>query len=689
MPEKSQPSPEVQLYARMRLQRVVFSAFAIVLVTLFALGLSAYRRMQSERDIARMAEADALAKKSLTESRAAEIERERQQALTKLQANEHELALSQCRLAMAEIRDGGFARAAQLLEEAESLGLPPWSAIVRRLAADNTARFSGSDIEDVPIIAGAISDNGSTLAVARYTGSGVVVETWGTSGGDRLHVYAPAMPVPDLAIQQSRLLLNRDGSEWFLPLPGVSFHGSAAGVVPVYASDWAETEPVRDACANDSLTTIYVAADRVYRFELNAARQWSVSPYRADDQAGVSALCMVDGVLWVANAEGVFREGDPGPAYPFETEPEHVALSPGTGVVLVGTVKGDQLTRVALSSAGEVVAQATAAIPDPYCEGLKHLRDGTLAWIGRSGRTRLLSFRGSEDWTLGGYTLSFLERHPQGFVFANRRGELSVRVQDSMRLAGMPLYDVPPDYPAEARAHGFIVVAPEGVFAVQKQVVALGRSLSVALAPQGASWREGELLRLPGGRISEAQGVLLGAMPDGSVILHDSPSKLKLLSEGGVIERLLPADRVPEGLVVAAEAPVAAMRLRDSVYVTDFSTDPEPVANRMQAAPDMLALDARGRRLAIVYGATVVVRVLGSDQEFSVRTGTSALQVALVFGGSVLVANEGGELVYYEVETGRELLRAGAGVSSFAAAGDASLNIAAEGRLYRLDWVRP
>ena len=105
----------------------------------------------------RMAEADALAKKSLTESRAAEIERERQHALTKLQANEHDLALSKCRLAMAEIRDGDFARAAQLLEEAESLGLPPWSAIVRRLAADNTARFSGSDIEDVPIIAGAIT----------------------------------------------------------------------------------------------------------------------------------------------------------------------------------------------------------------------------------------------------------------------------------------------------------------------------------------------------------------------------------------------------------------------------------------------------------------------------------------------------------------------------------------------------
>ena len=70
------PSPEVQLIARMRLQRVVFGAFAIVLVCLFALGLSAYRRMQGEKKDAQnqAVNSDAMAKAA--EKSSDRIERE-------------------------------------------------------------------------------------------------------------------------------------------------------------------------------------------------------------------------------------------------------------------------------------------------------------------------------------------------------------------------------------------------------------------------------------------------------------------------------------------------------------------------------------------------------------------------------------------------------------------------------------
>lgn len=674
----------------MRLQRVVFGAFAIVLVCLFALGLSAYRKMQSERDSARLAEADALAKTSLAENRAVETERRRQQTSTDLRTVERELALSKCRLAMVEVRDGNTARAAGLLSEAEVLGLPRWSPLLRRLTHDEPARFTGSEFSDTPIVAGCVSGDGQVVLTARQTGQGIVVESWSITGGELIRAYPAASPAPDLTGQNARLLVNEDGSNWFLPLPEISFHGSAGTVTPVFLDRWAKGVPLRDVIANVALTTIYIAADRVIRLDLNSARQWGISPYQLLDDP-VLALGLINGRPVLATGKGVFLQSDSGEAvglHAFENPPDRVALRYGVGALFAGVLEGNSLRMIALAAREDGhLATSRHEMPEDYCEDLVFLRDDSLVWVGRSGRIFSVDFAGKREWTLGGYTVSFVESHPQGLVFANRRGELSVRVRRELRYMGPSIHTVAPQFMAEAHAHGFVLKAPDGgLFVVQHDVRAIGLRLSVALSPQGVCWREGDVLRLPGAGLSREPGVLLAATSNGSAVLHDSPRKLKLVSTNGVLERLLPVDRVPEGLVVASDARVVALRIRDSVYVTDFDADPEPVANRLEASPDLLALDATGVRLAIAYGPTIVVQSLVSDTGYTVRTNAPPRQIALLFGGTVLVTIETGGLVFYEVETGRELVRAGTDVGSIAAAGERALNIVASNRLHRLVW---
>ena len=692
MSDKAQPSPEIQLFARMRLQRVVFGAFAIVLVCLFALGLSAYRKMQSERDTARHAEADALARASVAENKAVQNEKRRQETSKDLRARERELALSKCRLAMVEIRDGNTSRAAALLSEAETLGLPRWAPMVERLTQAAPPRFSGSEHDEAPIVAGAVSGDGQVVAVARQTDDGVVVETWREDGGEVLAAYPPAGPVPDLIGQNVRLLLSRDGSSWFLPLPEVSFHGTEGMISPVYVNRWEKGVPLSGVAANESLTTIYIATDKIILLEQNAARQWGVSPYQLwDEPVEALAVCIVAGRLVVATKAGVYRSDVSGASVSmvvFDSPADKVELHYGAGAMYIAVLKGSSLRLIALAvDEPAELASSLHGMPDDFCEDLTFLHDDSLVWVGRSGRVFTVGFSDKREWTLGGYTVSFVEQHSRGLIFGNRKGELSVRVQEELQLRGLPVHAVPPQFAPDAQAHGFVLKAPDGrVFVLQDRLRDVGAELNVRLTPAGPVWRGDEMLQLPGGGRSAEPGVLLGALGDGSAVLHHSPRKLKLVSQREVIERLLPVDRVPESVVVAASARVVALRIRDNVYVTDFGADPEPVASRMDASPDLLALDASGVSLAIAYGPTIIVQQVDGDIEYTVRANTPPRQIALMFGGTVLVTVEAGSLVFYETATGRELIRAGVDVTSIATAGDGALNIVAGSRLYKLRW---
>lgn len=683
----------MQLLARMRLQRVVFGAFALVLVCLFALGLSAYRRMQAETRDARQAEQNAEQMARQLRTRVDQLERELQGALDRLDQAEHARALMNCRLAMHEIRDGNTARARALLDEARSLGAPAWWPLAAQLTRDSAVRFEGSEQADRPIIAGAVSGDLSVVAVARRVTDGVVVEIWGALDG-KLRWATGALEPSHAAVEPAQLRLNGDGSAWFLALPGVVFDGANGTVKRLAFSPPDFPGPYQSfgLAADRDLAAVYEARGvhglvRYIRDPLGG-RQRDVLPL-APGQSDVRAICVAGDQPVYATPQGVYLASEQ--LLALEREPDRIALHYGAGAVYAAILNGRALSLLAIEPDGSAQPlSSTHEMPDEPAEDLRFLADDTPVWVGRSGRMVSMDFSNLREWTLGGYTLSFIERHPRGLVFANRKGELSVRGQDDSALGGVPLRMVPPGYAPEALAHGFTLQTP-GLerFVLQRgRVRALGTVPGVVLAPQGPAWIEGGLI-LPGGLRRSEEGVLLGAFADGRVLLFAHRQKLKLVGADSLTEFLLPGERAPDALAVAAQAGVAAIRVRDTVYVADMAGDPAPVANRLDVAPDLLALDARGTSLAIAYGALVVVHGLRGGPEQTVRASVAPRKLALLFGGSVLVTLEAAELVFYEVATGRELARAASDVTDLAASGDASLNLVAGGWLRTLDLEQP
>jgi hypothetical protein len=690
-PPLAQPTPEQQLFARMKLQRVVFGAFAIVLVSLFALGLSAYRRMQSERDAAIQAQLEATRDADDARTEREERERELQAVSRELVEVRRLLALAKCRIAMHEIRGGNPGRAITLLNEARDLGPPPWLPLVEHLSRERTVHFiSGEAL--APVIAGAVSVDRTAVAVARNTSAGVIVEVNGAIDGKLRSAYPP-IEVGGATGLTGRLALSSEGRAWYLSLAGRAYYGLAnvvTAIPGVPVPGW-EPAPSSGIAANDDLSLVYEAYGRggLVAHRRDEIGYWTSEVITLDLQSSaVEAVCLAGDKPVVATGTGIFlvgAGGRTGSLYALDAAADRYALHYGAGVVFAALLKGRVLEVVTIKPGEELhVTSVLLEMPDEPAQDLRFLADDSAVWIGRSGRMVSVDFAGTRDWTLGGYTLSFVERHPYGLVFANLKGELSLRTQPEFVTTGLPLHLVPPGFGAEPKAHGFILSAPGSErFVLQGgRVRGLLRPQSVELAPQGPAWVDGDLV-LPDGTISAEPGWLRGAFADGSVLMVSAP-KLKLVSAQGVDEFLLAGDRALDAVAVAAEARVAALRVGDTVYIADMESDPQAVAGRRDVAPDLIALDAGARRLAIAYGPMVVIRDLRGKVELTVRTAASPRQIALLFGGSVLVTIEAGELVFYEAEGGRELLRAGADVTDFEASGDDSLNLVVAGRMQEL-----
>lgn len=693
----------MQLLARMKLQRVVFGAFALVLVCLFALGLSAYRRMQAETRDAHQAEQNAEQMAKQLRARVDALERELQATGARLDEAEFARALLNCRLAMHEIRDGNTARARTLLDEAKALGAPAWWPLVAQLTQDTAVRFEGGELTDKPIIAGAISGDLAVIAVARQVTGGVVVETWGALDGKLKSVSEVLTPSDTGAAEPARLLLNGDGTRWFLALPLVRFFGLNGTVTrqQFSALDFSPSEPDADTvlniASNPDLTLVYESkgAAGLAEWSIDSRGQLSWRSISSDLGATeVQAVCLAGDQPVFATPRGIYRLGQDGRAgqlHLLEQRPDRIALHHGAGVVYAAILFGRSLNLLAIRL-GDAAAPVSSIheMPDEPVEDLRFLADDTPVWTGRSGRIITLNFGNRRDWTLGGYTLSFVERHPRGLVFGNRKGELSVRVQDEFTLGGVPRRMVPPQFVPEALAHGFSLQSPQAErFVLQHgRLRALGAVLSVTLAPQGPAYDDGGLV-LPDGTRSPEEGALLGAFADGRVLLFAHKQKLKLVGVNSLTEFMLPGERAPDALTMSAQAVVAALRVRDTVYVADMRGDPLAVASRLEVAPDLLALDAAGTALAVAYGPLVVIHSLRGGPEQTVRTSVAPRRLALLFRGTVLVALEAAELVFYEVATGRELVRGGTSVTDLAASGDASLNVVAGGWLRTVNLQPP
>jgi hypothetical protein len=696
-PPANKPSPDEQLFARLKLQRVVFGAFAIVLVSLFALGLSAYRRMQGERDAASQAQIEAT--RDASDARTAEERRERelQDVITDLVETRRQLALAKCRIAMHEIRDGNPGRALPLLNEVRDLGPPPWLALVEHLSRERLVHFESRESPVAPVVAGAVNLDRTVVAVARHLPAGIVVEVHGAMDA-QLHGKYPPVEIGNASDPVGRLMLARDGGAWYLSLPGRAYYGVADTTTAIPAglvSGWEPIAPL-GIDANDDLSLVYEAhgSRGLVARTRDEAGQWTTEVITLDLQSpAVEAVCLAGDKPVVATGTGIYfvgAGGRTGLLHSFEARADRYALHFGAGVVYAAVLAGRVLDIVAIKPGEELrVTSKRFEMPDEPVQDLRFLVDDTVVWVGPYGHVVTVNFSGVRDWTLGGYTLSFIERHTYGLVFANVKGELSLRTQPEFVTTGRPLHLVPPEFSARPTAHGFILAAPDGErFVVQGgRVRGAIRSQNVELAQQGPAWVDRGLI-LPDGTISTEPGVLRGAFADGSVLLFLAP-KLKRVSAKGVDEFLLAGDRVPDSIVIAAETRVAALRIGDTVYIADMESDPQAVAGRRDVAPDLIALDAGARRLAIAYGPTVVIRDLRENVELTIRTAASPKQIALLFGGSVLATIETGELVFYEAEGGRELLRAGADITDIEAAGVGSLNILADGILRSLAFDAP
>jgi hypothetical protein len=688
-PPVTKPSPEEQLFARLKLQRVVFGAFAIVLVSLFALGLSAYRHMQGRKADAEEAAGNARQMQERACSEALDLERDLQLTRDELAEARRKLALAKCRLAIHEIHGGDTTRARLLLDQARELGAPPWWPLVDQLSRERAVRFQGSESPAAPIIAGAVNHDGTVVAAARSDSGSVIVEVYAAASG-KLQLAYPRIEAE--AGGPGRLLLSRDGSAWYLSLPGRALYGSGGAVLGIDGGptvSW-EPAPVSGIAGNDDLSVICEAHGSrglVVR-RRGEGGQWTSEAVTLDVQGPAVDVCLAGEKPVVATATGIYLVGVGGRTgllYALDAPADRYALHPGVGVVYAALLRGRGLDVLAIKPGEDLhVAITHHEFPDEPIEGLHFLLDDTVVWTGRAGRLGVVGRPDADVWTLGEYPLSFVERHPAGLVFGNSRGELGLRTQPEFASTGRPLHLVPPDFSAKPAPGGFILASPgnERFVLHNGRVRALAHALNVELAKPGPAWVE-DVLLMPDGSSSTESGELSGAFSDGSVLLLRD-KKLKLVSPQGVAEFPLAGDRVPDEVVVAAEAQVAALRLGDNVYVADMVNDPLAVAGRRDVAPDLITLDAGALRLAIAYGPTVVVQDLRAKSELTVRTGASPRQIALLFGGSVLVTIESGELVFYEVEAGRELFRAGVEVTDIVASGDDSLNLVVGGCMQEL-----
>lgn len=257
---------------------------------------------------------------------------------------------------------------------------------------------------------------------------------------------------------------------------------------------------------------------------------------------------------------------------------------------------------------------------------------------------------------------------------------------ESPGLSGDPAQALPPGWTAAAHAHGFIATDAEGRrHAWIGEWASLPEGAWPALTGRGVAYSN-ERLHLPGGAM-DVQGRAVGGFADGSVLVNVGPGLLRRIGAEMDEELALPLKLEPQSVCVAAAAPVVAMRLGDAVYAGGLNDGLHLYGGRGEDAPDLIALDASGEVLGVARGAAIVVTAL-TGGERTVKTAAPPQEIALLFGGGVLVTIENGELAYYEVETGIELTRAGSKVQSTAATRD-GLQIATADNLRKLTFTEP
>lgn len=681
MPDGRKPTEiEAHLVARIKLQRVIFGSCALVLVTMAVLGMSAYRTMQRDLVDSRAETAHTAAAKRNETTRADELAQALDESRGQTRSRTSQLALEKCRLAALDLAQGNEARARATLNEAIALGPPPWWPLLAHALAPGPARIAGES--NSPVVCGALSGNRKRLAIARAgVGRGTTVEIYNLADGKLL----TTVRLPD-ATGTGDLALDHEGNRFVVRHGGVLLLYDGE-IKPAYRlpGDVSAPRAWSIASADPGLARVALAAPGDVGLVDLAAGTLRLARM-PDDSGELRAIAPVGtaGVAVIAGAHVMIHDGQAWivrHALRGDEIAGTAALCEAAGIVYAAGVFGRDLvwTALALDGSSEP-ATAGHTLSSLTWTRAQFMADGTLLCTAARGTAALATMTRLIELELGSSPVTFGALGPHGLVFGNESGEVSVRVLEPERALGTSLLLVPPGCTARALASGFVLTSAAGESRVQsgRGWEYAGAYTRVSPAAGGFAAQDGSNVLLPWGE--RVEGTLLGAWPDGTVLVH-KPGELAFHSPEGHEPKALATPNPPDAVALAAHARHAVLRFRDSLWLAAIDApDARTLGERAPLTPDLLALSDNGGVLAIAVGQTVtVIDVQGGS--VGMRTHAPPTAIALLFGGTVLASAEPAWLSFYETASGRLLLRLSADVSDLHAAGDAALRMVEAGRL--------
>lgn len=660
--QSAKPSVEAILFARLKLQRVIFGALALVLATLFVGALSTWMKMRHDLAIADQTSRQLRIEASLESDRAEEAEKavaEGEQSLAGVRAM---LGLATCRLAAIDVARGHKQRARTLLAEARVLGAPSWWPIVSHALHEPELQLGNGGDSESPVLCGALSGNGRVLALARtLPGQACVIELRESRGGKLLRtVRIPAIeglqpPLP------SQIRLNVEGSEFIAATAGRLLHGVGETVRDLHppfdpAFEGLPGGMLRDLSADRDLQRICTSwgGDSVVLFE-RQGEVWSGRKLTA----GVAIIATAfgpGGVVACMDGRKLRMLGAADTLWESPHEPENAVIAFVGPSLRVATRRGRDLQ---LASIEPGAAQATAfehTLEAAPWNRLQFLSDGTLAVLAQSGTLGMAHAQNLTSMSLGEDAPTFAEVLPDGLAFATARGRWGLRADMEGQAHGRAITTTPPGMRAMLHAHGFAYATRNGEYVAQGGNWPPELHQAVFYTVQGPATFNGATLRLPSGQeVGAAEGVA-AVCADGSVLLARGNGLVLWAAGTESAVTGLPSGK-PHAVCVAANARIALVRTDDAVYLCDFKGPARLVEARRGVAPDLMALDADGMSCVVVYGNTASVGQTRQRSSAALTLTRPPADVALLFEGSVLASVEAGAIVCYEVATGRELLR--------------------------------
>jgi len=698
-PEQPDMPPEMKLLARLRLQRVVFGVLAAALVTGAALGLAAYRRMQTTVREADRAAVSARTDVAESNNRLEDIERQRAAARAEAESLSRALGLANARQAIHEARAGFKDRANELVQDSVRYGAPPWWPIANFAARDGALRFRGSLHPDAPVACGDVTPDGARLAVARNVPGACVVEIYDGTDGSLVGAGAPALAADRLPPLAESLLIDPSGKSLLLAAQNRLFHVEVSSTGLKFTEVQGGGARVQHMSASADFRTVLVCRGRDGLFLLTTGAQWNIRAVPTPKGDARAACFGGPGEIYLSDGDSLYRAREEGaflPVVKLAFEPESVCVAPAGGGIALCARRAAEFEYFLLESPGDRVRQrARVELPSRADGALLMLADGT-AMTGIGGG-RVLEFRPGEstELSLGGYGPNFAGWHPLGMLFGNSHGDIGLRVGNG--APGMPLALLAPQLVARAHPYGFVTSSPDGdrtAWTLTRGHIPLPGASRVYFAGEQVALTSGDNSSLLG-RTAAVPGLLLGAGKGGMLLWRagekdEVGSKLAVARENGqVIELACAAATPPDDVAVAPDLSAAVLRWQGTLFVTDLNSDPRPLGRRGEFSPDLMTISADGGTLAMCSGPAIVVRNLATNAERTLLAGSPPRALALLYAGTVVCSAENESLALYEVDGGRELARFAGTVTSMAATPQDQLLLVCNGKLRRLQFPTP